>query len=389
MSRKGWVLVGAGFVLALVAAITLLPPSYDGPPVMTLSTSLDTELLVYLINRAKPGCQPDETFEELAAEVGLSLPVSGLWPGVPGNPPLDPSVDALAGRSVARALELVAEGDAVRAVDLLAAAWLCGEDLFGRAGFDAIHSPLVDRAERALGSLTADQALSGPALERAIAFLSESLQLTPPPREAFRFRVLAEQSTLRALLSGELKSIPPTVDWGGPVPRRFGWGWREVHRDDYLLAWHRLRLAFAPLFVPEGEPSEEELHRIAAQIRDEYAGRSDSLPGRIISRTLIYGQLARDGYEDQLRRREALLFGLLMLRHREQTGAFPTDLETIRVPEIPASPHGGAWRLGIDRETRQAAVFLDGGRIHSYQVLAPDPEAFHGDVEGEPLFSFR
>ena len=160
------------------------------------------------------------------------------------------------------------------------------------------------------------------------------------------------------------------------------WGWRTI-------AWAGIRSGFELLLEAAGEGKEDRIALVSAEIRLTCADAGDSVFSRVASAILIYGDLARDSYEDWLRHREARLFGMLMLRHRQQHGAFPEDLESIRVPEIPRSPHGGTWRLGTDRETKKPAIFLDGGRVYTYQVLAPEEGDFHSDRDTSPLFSFR
>lgn len=371
-----------GVLVVLVIAVVIAGFWSRTPDVDSgaLSRRLEVELQMWKLDLTAREPSADERLKPFAVQVGAP------WPAArpdPGSPPVKPDPEeALARTGVEAARRLLAEGQPVESVELLLALIRYGEDARAGRGFDVEFHPAVEAGEKTVRDLVRDQALSGEALTRAINFERERLKKRPHPAEAWRYRVLEAEVLLRGLARGEIS--PDGIDWAGPVDGFFG------EKDpDYLLALSVVQGWFRKFLTAQRADDDEALDAIAEQIREDCSRAPESVSARVAAAILVYGDLARDNYESWLRTREARLFGMLMLRYKEQHGAFPEDLESIRVEEIPESPHGGTWRLGIDRETKKPGIFLDGGRVYSYQVLAPQEGDFHSDRETKPLFSFR
>jgi len=378
-------LVPAGIVLAVL----LLSRGYDGPGAEELSARLDEDLAAWEQDLARQEPYVSELLRPLAGQAGAPLPAERPSPGSVRSAADGEQApeEILAHLAAEQAKKSAAEGRLIDAVDLLHALILYGEDAHAGRGFDAPFHPAVEAGEKVLRDLTADELLDGAALERAIENERARLKTGADPIDAWRYRLLDAQVLIRSMVRGE--PVQAEVDWAGPVERLFGLHTSAPDRSDFLCAWNGIRAEFKPLLAAARAADEPGIDRASRAIRQAGASAGDTVFGRIASAILIYGGLARDSYEDWRRHREARLFGLLMLRHKQQHGAFPDDLESIRVPEIPPSPHGGAWRLGTDLETKKPAIFLDGGRVYTYQVLAPEEGDFHSDRETKPLFSFR
>jgi hypothetical protein len=387
--KRRTLVIGTCLLLAAVAAGVRFGGGYGGPSSAELSTMLDADLAAWDRDLEKVAPFRDHRLRAMAEEAGAPYPALRHQPA---RRPLSPGPEGLGARSLAsfgenRVAASRAGGNLSEAVETATLLIAYGEDAATGAGFDAESQPTVEAGERFLRDLARDQVLKAPALTRSIEFERKRLTRRPEVVEAWRRGLLDSQVLLRLSLENPL--IPVNSDWDAPVKRLFGLAGSAPDEDDKLAAWNGIRTAFAPLLAAAAAHDEEGTRRAAAAIREACSAAEGTLFARVASPILVYGDLARDNYEHWLRTREARLFGMLMLRHREEHGAFPEDLEMVRVEEIPRSPHGGIWRLGTDPETRKPAVYLDGGRVYTYQVLAPREGDFHGDRETKPLFSFR
>ncbi len=387
MSRRRWVVPLAAVVLVALLVFGLRSYMADGNRgVPRLKAALLTDLRTWdaLVGRHEPFA--GDLLRPLAEKTGAPLPALRADPREPGEGDLT-AIRDLAELGRASVESSAAAGRMSEAVRLAIALIRYGEDARRERGFDVEFYPTVEAGESAMRGLARDEKLSGAALLQAIEFERARLKERPSPDQAWRYRYLEAQGILDLLRQGKGLSIE--VDWGGPIRTMLGLARSEPDERDYLDAWSGLIREFRSLIDSAESGDEDRIRYGAERLRGACAEEKGTIFARLAGSLLVYGNLARDNYESWLRTREARLFGMLMLRYRAEHGAFPEDLESIRVEEIPKSPHGGTWRLGVDRETKKPAVFLDGGRVYSYQILAPREGDFHSDRETRPLFSFR
>ena len=226
--------------------------------------------------------------------------------------------------------------------DLQKAARVAG---FERFSYSESHREILALKEAVARHLPSPEVAAR--IERRLAAI---LAGDPAPRDAWGLTSLEKQGDL----SLRLRSAPGD--------------------EDALEAWQVLRAHLDP-----DAPDLEGLRR-------EARGRDNPVLALAAAEILIAAERLPAIDEGLKRDLEAVILALHVLRHREDTGEWPADLESVRPDTVPASPLGMRWELDTDPVTKAPAIFLRGGK--RFGAAQGEPKGFHAEGPEEPLFRF-